>query len=351
MKREKYIDVAKGFGILIVVFCHIISNCDLASHDGLYYLVNVIYSFHMPLFFFISGYCMGLKKETGEKPAVFRQIGKIARSLLLPYLVWSGVYMFISGKLFDDDKLKALFTGSGMAPLWFLATLGLCEIAFVLIRRVTYKMEQKPRLILLMCIAVSFLILTYILWDIKSEYPVTRKTVGTTLYYLYISVSRVCFSLPILILGYLTSQLDIIRALGKLKCSIIGTAALAAVFLIVYKTDLSTNLHMFRINKILILMCTSVLGAFGTLMLSYAIGERSRVLNYLGLNSLAIMVLHYPPLRVIAYSNNITRAVTNNPVIVSIVATVLTILISLLGLWLVKNNFFITKSHKPKEIK
>ena len=55
MKRLKYLDIMKGFAIWLVVIGHLIqyNNCvDWIEHP----MFTWIYSFHMPLFFYISGY-------------------------------------------------------------------------------------------------------------------------------------------------------------------------------------------------------------------------------------------------------------------------------------------------------
>ncbi|STU64905.1 acyltransferase [Klebsiella pneumoniae subsp. ozaenae] len=57
--REAWVDYAKGIGIILVVFGHV--NRGLYSAgiqlSGSSYLLtdSIIYSFHMPLFFFLSG--------------------------------------------------------------------------------------------------------------------------------------------------------------------------------------------------------------------------------------------------------------------------------------------------------
>ena len=45
-KRISWIDMAKGYGTILVIFAHI-------HYGG---LRTWIYTFHMPLFFFLSGY-------------------------------------------------------------------------------------------------------------------------------------------------------------------------------------------------------------------------------------------------------------------------------------------------------
>lgn len=46
-KRIEYLDYAKGIGIILVVLGHILIKGNIKIY---------IYSFHMPLFFIISGY-------------------------------------------------------------------------------------------------------------------------------------------------------------------------------------------------------------------------------------------------------------------------------------------------------
>ena len=47
-KRDKVIDVAKGIGIILVILAHVLKGKNI-------FVLEVIYYFHMPLFFFISG--------------------------------------------------------------------------------------------------------------------------------------------------------------------------------------------------------------------------------------------------------------------------------------------------------
>lgn len=52
-QRVEYIDAMRGFAIILVVIGHLIQTyyCDVYSNA----IFRVIYSCHMPLFFFISG--------------------------------------------------------------------------------------------------------------------------------------------------------------------------------------------------------------------------------------------------------------------------------------------------------
>ena len=55
--RYSHLDVAKGIGIILVFIGH------LLSHDS--YIGLTIYSFHMPLFFIVSGVFAKTYKDQG----------------------------------------------------------------------------------------------------------------------------------------------------------------------------------------------------------------------------------------------------------------------------------------------
>ncbi len=56
-KRLDYMDIAKGFGII----------CVIVGHMGYRALDRVIFSFHMPLFFLISGYFLDEKRRIDKE--------------------------------------------------------------------------------------------------------------------------------------------------------------------------------------------------------------------------------------------------------------------------------------------
>ncbi|ROT03695.1 hypothetical protein ED388_12660 [Muribaculaceae bacterium Isolate-007 (NCI)] len=63
-----YIDCLKGFAIFLVVLGHVVQNYNLMDS----WIFRIIYSFHMPLFMFMSGYCFDLfAKVTGKKLTLY----------------------------------------------------------------------------------------------------------------------------------------------------------------------------------------------------------------------------------------------------------------------------------------
>lgn len=116
-KRLNFIDAAKGIGIVLVVLGHTIVPEIRGSAYGWGFLWNFIYSFHMPLFFFLSGFLFeaGIAKYTDKRRFILSK----ARKLLIPYLFFSiFAYVFIAFAS-RVDALAGILEGGGYAPAGF----------------------------------------------------------------------------------------------------------------------------------------------------------------------------------------------------------------------------------------
>lgn len=112
-KRLEYIDAIKGIAIFLVVMGHVLAwvfpdNVALGAPDSPSLIWRLIYSFHMPLFIFVSGFLFG--HTTFESLGSYLQKVLIkARFLLVPY--------FICG------TLLWLWRGGRHLTYWYLLTL------------------------------------------------------------------------------------------------------------------------------------------------------------------------------------------------------------------------------------
>jgi len=91
--RQNWIDGLKGIGIALVILGHAARHDMMADSDLCGIWVYWIYSFHMPLYFAISGYTFGLSyRKYLDKPAAY--LSRRARGLLIPMLTFScGIYL------------------------------------------------------------------------------------------------------------------------------------------------------------------------------------------------------------------------------------------------------------------
>jgi len=93
MQRNEDLDFLKGLGICFVVLGHCITSALEANNYILYCIKKSIYTFHMPLFFIVSGYIQGLRRYRFSDFKGFSV--NQARKYFLPYLVWSFIlYLF-----------------------------------------------------------------------------------------------------------------------------------------------------------------------------------------------------------------------------------------------------------------
>ncbi|HCB1938448.1 TPA: acyltransferase family protein, partial [Klebsiella pneumoniae] len=138
--RESWVDYAKGIGILLVVFGHVnrgLQAAGIIMPSKLYHLVDsIIYSFHMPLFFFLSG--LFFIKSIEKKGKLLLFIDKF-KTIAYPYLVWSLLQGTIEVLLSRFTNSKTSFTDLLMlfshprAQFWFLYALLMIFVLSIII--------------------------------------------------------------------------------------------------------------------------------------------------------------------------------------------------------------------------
>ena len=101
--RIAYIDVAKGIGIILVVCGHVIGEGE-KSFKYSNILHDYIYSFHMALFFIISGILLEKKYKQNDKYYLENKINSSIRNLLIPYFLWSIIYLVFSILVLDRNS-------------------------------------------------------------------------------------------------------------------------------------------------------------------------------------------------------------------------------------------------------
>lgn len=156
-ERNLSFDITKGIAIFLMVFGHT-SLPKFAS--------TWIYSFHMPLFFLVSGVFFNLKRYS-EWHVFF--ITKI-RTLLIPYFL----YLLVS-------ELIKLTCDTGNVTLWFLPVLFMTEIIFYAIVKLTDRVKLK--LLLSVALITILAISSYIMSVFEIIIPYDLQNVGHALIY------------------------------------------------------------------------------------------------------------------------------------------------------------------------
>lgn len=145
--RIYWIDIAKGIGIFLVVFGHYTQT--LYSEDGnrWSFIFYWIYSFHMPLFFFLSG--IVAKNETFTI-----LIHKLKKGILFPTLIFSVIYtlykLCLGNEIIYWSDIIFCKSNSFIHLYWFMWTMLWVKLVYQLL----YDLLKKEHLVLVVSIVL-----------------------------------------------------------------------------------------------------------------------------------------------------------------------------------------------------
>jgi len=130
VSRLAWVDYAKGLGIILVVYAHVLRGVDAAgldlSTDFFYWSDTLIYSFHMPLFFFLSG--MFFSHSLARRGRWGLIVDK-SRTIAYPYVVWSLLQglVYVAASAYTNTEMTLAdvlaFAWHPQAQFWFLYAL------------------------------------------------------------------------------------------------------------------------------------------------------------------------------------------------------------------------------------
>jgi fucose 4-O-acetylase-like acetyltransferase len=161
IQRLEWVDYAKAIGIILVVYGHVargLFSAGIIVDSPIYHYVDsVIYTFHMPLFFFLSGlFVISSFRTKGLAESLCSKLDVI----IYPYIIWSLIQgcieVFLSTYTNGSvtiDQVLSLFT-SPRAQFWFLYALFL---VFVISLIAIYILKSASLSVLFMLSLVAYL--------------------------------------------------------------------------------------------------------------------------------------------------------------------------------------------------
>lgn len=293
-RRNATIDIARGLGIILVVLGH--NWIVLHERDELF---RVIYSFHLPLFFFLSGLFLKDSARLGDF-ALSR-----ADALLKPYavvLVLLGIAEMLAPKLVPvaDTTPLAYFSGVLYAtaptiawtPLWFLPHLFVATVFSLAILRATRTLANRTAwLFVVACVLLAVGIASISrFWQIDTT---ALRFMGLDrLPGLPWSLDLLFISTPCILFGFLLA-----KPVAAMRFSLLwfGAAALAFAALHVF-FDEAMDLNLRVYGMPLVSTLQAVLGVYLVLSASSLLqrfAALQRPLAYIGAASLFILLFHY----------------------------------------------------------
>lgn len=292
---------SKAIGIILMVLGH----CEC----GIPFVRQNIYMFHMPLFFFFSGFC--LKKTYFNLP--FEFFARRVKGLWWPYVKWSILFLishnFFYNKLAEFNHnyinsiytvqeiairgFRILFSMSGHEPIintfWFMRALFFGSIGIFLILYINNKLaydNSKSYRHRLFFILISLIILLVVIGTTCKRYsfcqPLTQILLGGVFY----------------LCGHLFNEYKI----PSMKSGqIILTFIITFIGSFIWKQEMVNS--PYNNTKIIPYIITGVLGTWAIYSLSYErlFGIIKTYLLFCGQHTMIILALHFVVFKFVSY--------------------------------------------------
>jgi fucose 4-O-acetylase-like acetyltransferase len=270
MQRIAWLDVAKGIGIALVVSAHVLRETTFGW---------MIFLFHMPLFFMLSGMVQYRQDLT---PLLVKK----ARSLLIPYATYvtllSAPFLILGAighplAFWDVRLFDVLWGGQRLnGPLgvvWFVTALFLAQLIYAVILRL-FATGRSPYTIAVVGMLVA---LGYAIGPTHADTP--------------LNVAAVPMAVGFVWAGHILREL---RAgwLTMLVGGAIGLAALATGIALSWPLDFDMKPLLFGTPGISFLIATGLSLLVMAFAMAISLTPAQKFLSYLGQASLTIMFLH-----------------------------------------------------------
>ncbi len=264
----KWVDLIKGVGIILIVAGHVLSGP----------IRDFLYMFHVPLFFFLSGYLY-------KTSTTFRNVfSKKFISLIVPYTFY---FILLSSSLLiieivKDRDIKVInniftkvFYGGIDLTGWFSVFWFVTSLFFTLL---IGSLLVKIRVVYTLIIALVFLILAY-----------TQAFYAPNLPFIF-ALNTVLYCFPIFYAGHIYSKYNMSISFKKLS----GLTMLSLILYLAYPelfyTDIKESKYglpilTFVMSMVFVLFIFEFFKKYSDLI-------KLKILSHIGVASMTIMYLH-----------------------------------------------------------
>ncbi len=270
-KRINWIDMLKGWGMILVMLAHAPLPEELRKY---------IYSFHMPLFFFISGYLFTINKYSNIREFIKSKF----KSLIIPYFIFS-IFNYLFWLVFrqfannNTDNILKPFIGSFIGirgtewtlcngTLWFVLALFISEMWLYIILKYLKNNNQNITICLVIFSLIGYLY---------------TKFIGIRLVW---SIDVAFTSIVFLGSGYLIKKINIIDKINN-KYSIL----LLILNLIFGMSNTGVNMFAGIYGNYIFFYIASFSGILANILLIKSI-HNIKIFNYIGRNTFIYLALH-----------------------------------------------------------
>ena len=308
-KRLDYLDMAKGLGMILVLIGHLQGDSIFTFSPYIHPLCVYIFSFHMPMFFIISGILLAIKNDE-IRP--FKEVATSRfRGIMIPYFWFSFFYLLVVviALIKGEIAVQTLYLNIwyvlglyGMNVLWFLPALYLGELLFLFTRR---KIREDSLFITVVVLSNAVVYaLSYFLGIAKYNTPFAMR-----MHELAITLLR-----PVLVCGFISIGYYVHKALKKgtklgdffnkpvlnesgkisakyrLACIVLGLMLFGICFAF-FRINNGIDFRSLAFRNVFFFFVCALSGSYGMITLCKGL-PRIGLFCYWGVGSLIFMVTH-----------------------------------------------------------
>lgn len=247
------------------------------------------------------------------------------------------IQVLLNGDANLAERIESAIIGYGYGPLWFLPAMFFASILFVFFQKKKYQLLGTILTMLLGCFCSASL----------SFMPPVSRYMRIVLQ----CIGRASIGASFMFVGYyLHAVLEKVPPKAEKWMAVVG----GVIFLTVFQFS-KADLHFSIIGNPIIYYSAGITGSFIVIYFAKSMGEKSKILQYFGRNSLIIMATHTLfPWEISWLLVGITKLYRiNNSVVISICVIVFTMLIEFFLIEAINKNRFMhfLISYKPQKEK
>ena len=288
-RRINYIDFLRGIAIILVVIGHVCQSL----------LKTWIYSFHIPLFFFISGVLLSENKKWQQLD--FKTFLKNkALSFIYPYFTFS-ILSIIYRCIFENKSILIMlfqvFTFDGIITLWYLPCLFIGEVLFFLFYKNIRKLNIK------LFVIVLFIVITTVFSLTNFQY---NRNLKSLFYFLRIIniFNRSLIAFIFIYIGYNVNRIFNMNYIKRKYYPLIILIAFLLNFILFRYNDV--DIHYSIIGNPLLFYINSISCIIAIYIMCKYYIKKNNLIEFLGKNSLIIFGTHLN-LNIVGFANTITN--------------------------------------------
>ncbi len=306
--RISWLDVLKGICILFVIIGHIVSKNSL--------ICIFIYSFHIPLFFVISGYLLRCRNVINNRQYTLKR----AKKILYPYYTLSllmlliySIYSLVFGiELNFVNFIVNILIMNGFFATWFLPCLFFSEQLFFITNSAKHSVVLE---ILIICIAFVLSL---------SVKMIPAGFINAIVARILTIIVRIMIGNFFIYIGYNFNNVENLFKRSKLE-----TIAMVLIFIIGVVVGIvngQVDMYFLEFGMHVYYIISSVFCSVSLLSLFKKVDVKSSLLEYIGKNSLTIMATHM--VFVMLFNNFTTKNHFLNIILVFIVEIIIVFIVN-----------------------